>query len=676
MAGRKQHFIPQSLQRGFEARRSGAKTQVYVYPKGAASYLTSTEGVGAERDFYSNPVKHGPGSLDDQITDFESKELNAKLDRLRSIDHGPANSEHAAIVIAHLTSRAAHLRATMTSLMDGAFTQMRDIVGDVSAARKLTGIDSAGLISPVDEMISKQLSPLTEGLSDRERDILQRIVTFRVRERFDDLFLQTQGQLTGFLAESGNRIPGSVAEGHTKALSQSLVSQERVTILSKLSWRVVSVDNERLRFILPDCVAVAYNRQDEKFEPLTMIGSDDMVAVIMPISSRQLLIGGEIEFDIDAINEDFARSCFKFFISSRQDEQMSNLSRQIGDFMSSIDVQLIEGGLQPNTKPSVTATTNRYLNVRTPIGRLGVKMRESIVSIANETLGLSSLSSVDAIVVPIRLDKALETILNRTPNISELNAASCGIANAVKSDTQWRCRIIIPREIAEASFGREAPEDRRIVRRHIRMTLGRAHYLDCWIRCYPMIFEIQHELPWAQILLNLAFNSASQYFGGVASSGIDANAAIDAELLQKIATGIRSGLHGLEEVRHRYLEHKNVDRLLDDVVAPLDRILGFSATLSGFMVASDLGLRKDLVPMIVLEEAGLADWVELFGKDLASHYSSRDNWKSEDELAPLSGHAERLLWTIGVFVTLTPEGHWIDVFDDERLARLHLGLRQ
>ena len=68
MAGRKQHFIPQALQRGFGVAK-GKKTQVYVFKKGQEPYHSSTEGVAAQRDFYSEPSAEQ--SLDDKITTYE-----------------------------------------------------------------------------------------------------------------------------------------------------------------------------------------------------------------------------------------------------------------------------------------------------------------------------------------------------------------------------------------------------------------------------------------------------------------------------------------------------------------------------------------------------------------------------------------------------------------------------
>lgn len=54
MSGRKQHFIPQALLRGFGVTK-GKATRVYVFRKGQEPYRSSTEGVAAQRDFYSEP---------------------------------------------------------------------------------------------------------------------------------------------------------------------------------------------------------------------------------------------------------------------------------------------------------------------------------------------------------------------------------------------------------------------------------------------------------------------------------------------------------------------------------------------------------------------------------------------------------------------------------------------
>ena len=176
------------MQRGFEARHTGLKTQVFVYQKSGASYLTSTDGAAAERDFYSNPLKDGRGALDDRITDFESDELNMVLKQLRSVEHGPVDADLAAIAIAHLTARTAHLRGTFTFIFDGALDQIKSIVAEPTSVRKVVGIDATSG-SELHEGIRAELAQLSSvALPAHDREALERMVSFRLRERFDDLF--------------------------------------------------------------------------------------------------------------------------------------------------------------------------------------------------------------------------------------------------------------------------------------------------------------------------------------------------------------------------------------------------------------------------------------------------------------------------------------------------------
>lgn len=110
MSGRKQHYIPQCLLRGFEAKRSGKHVQVIVFRPGRQPYLSSTEGVAAERDFYSGLSADDRKTLDDRITDYEQR-LSPLLRRLRSSAPGElVDSFFAAEVVAHLTIRGAFLR--------------------------------------------------------------------------------------------------------------------------------------------------------------------------------------------------------------------------------------------------------------------------------------------------------------------------------------------------------------------------------------------------------------------------------------------------------------------------------------------------------------------------------------------------------------------------------------
>ncbi|MGU3456489.1 DUF4238 domain-containing protein [Brevundimonas sp. M1A4_2e] len=73
MSGKKQHFIPQSLLRGFETEtRTGHR--LWVHHRNRGTFEANVQDVAASRFFYSEPRAEGaPETLDDQITAYESR---------------------------------------------------------------------------------------------------------------------------------------------------------------------------------------------------------------------------------------------------------------------------------------------------------------------------------------------------------------------------------------------------------------------------------------------------------------------------------------------------------------------------------------------------------------------------------------------------------------------------
>ena len=114
MSGRKQHYIPQCLLRGFEASRSGKGPQVVVLRRGREPYLSSIEDVAAKRNFYSELSHDGRKTLDDLITVYESR-LGSILTELRASEPGAlVDSSLAAELVTHLTVRSAFLRGVFS----------------------------------------------------------------------------------------------------------------------------------------------------------------------------------------------------------------------------------------------------------------------------------------------------------------------------------------------------------------------------------------------------------------------------------------------------------------------------------------------------------------------------------------------------------------------------------
>jgi hypothetical protein len=80
MAGKRQHYLPRFLQKGFSSRQSGKEVYTWVFRKNTKPYETNVINVGSEQYFYGEPEQF---KVDDDIT---KKELQffPLLEELRS----------------------------------------------------------------------------------------------------------------------------------------------------------------------------------------------------------------------------------------------------------------------------------------------------------------------------------------------------------------------------------------------------------------------------------------------------------------------------------------------------------------------------------------------------------------------------------------------------------------
>ncbi|CAB1369841.1 DUF4238 domain-containing protein [Denitratisoma oestradiolicum] len=673
MAGRKQHYIPQSVQRAFEASRTGTKSQVLVFRKGKKPYVTSTEGSAAERDFYSNHLVDGEGALDDKITDFENEHLTAMLRELRVTKRGSVDSELAAITVAHLAFRTAHVRGSMQTVADDAVEHMKALIDDRDAIRHFVGVDTATCDSQLAERVRENLSELgLDAWPQKDRIAIERMVMFRVRERFDDLFLQSQSSLRTALAILDNIVPGSIATGHARVLSESLVPPGRVKVLRTFEWEVIPADDGQCPFILPDCVVIA-SSSSKDYQPFSMLSIEEAATVVMPLSPNQLLVGGRIPVRIDPayVNMDFARCSLEFFISSLHDEGNFRLAELIGGYTAELKKDLFE--TEEAAPLSTTCTTDQMakVQIRTPIGKTGEAMKQVLSRIVGEVIEPVWADRVESITVASNMTSALEAVWKRTPTPAELSAAALGTVEAANSGGDWKYRVIVPRNLAQALLKTADQAGQLAASRVVKMHLGRVYYLDCWACRVPEMLGPRLELSlWERIASITALRVGSHYFGGLASARHESEPFPGGNRLDELAANLRHCFTALRQARQQAFMHRNVDQVLADAIGPIDTLLVSVATVSGFLNAKDLALPHDSDAGDALSKAGLWEWYLLFAKDLGRHYATRERWASPSDLEPLIGHIERLLWTVGVIVSKTDSGLWIDVIDDARMPVL------
>lgn len=674
MSGRKQHYIPQVLQRAFEAARTGSKCQVLVFRKGRAPYLTATEGSGAERDFYSNPLTDGSGALDDKITEFEGEHLAPMLRALNSTALGAVDAEIASVTVAHLAFRTAHMRSSLATMADAAISQMRTIVEDAEALRQFAGIDSQPSDSPVTRIVRELLSEAGgNDWPEKERSVIERIIAFRVRERFDDVAPQASDTMLIHLGMLEDVTTDAIPKAHARVLSQSLVPESRVQPLRELMWSVISTNKSDRHFILPDCVVVGSSNSSCQFQPYAMLAPNEVSVVVMPLSANQLLVGSVSDIVIDQmeINSQLARCSLEFFVGSRKDEETAQLAEQIGTYAHELHVNLLdEDESNVHEKSSSTPSHVGALKVRVPSGRFGEAAKAALVNISKFSIEPDGADKIESITVPANLRAELQAQVNRLPTEAELQSIALGAVHTVKSGNEWKCRIVLPRDLVDALLSTQDPVRQLAATLAIKFNFGKAYYLACWARQCQGIFDKAFANEWQQLVTKVAFRACGDYFGGMASTRHEYEILPIDDRLREAAKLIALGIEGLTASRQQYFTHRSIDQLVRDSLPCVEVILASVASISGVLEAKNSSIARDSDAGAVLRAAGLWDWSRLFANDLRRHYESRFRWSSDAQLQEICPHVERILWTIGVFVSQVDKGTWIDVQGDQQLANL------
>lgn len=313
MAGKRQHYVPQFLQRGFLASEPGDAERTWLHWRGRRPRLAAIRDVGVGLHFYSKPSLDGMSTLDDDITLAEHN-IVASLVAIKEVVPGsPVDGQLAARLVTHLTFRTAHVRSSMTLGAMQVLDRVTDFICTTEHMRVAMGVDGVagadGAPSPLEAMLQR-VAAVAPGAPPA---LTKRVAAVLVRENFDKLYEQTIPELQAVIAAIGAGIPKTMEGAHNNVLATSGLTQ-REQVLAKLSWQTVSV----MGAILPDCIAIV-REFSGGYVPLVLSDWDVVDCVILPLAHDRLLVGSKHDIEIpciDLINRAGATCCDSFFLSS------------------------------------------------------------------------------------------------------------------------------------------------------------------------------------------------------------------------------------------------------------------------------------------------------------------------------------------------------------------------
>lgn len=682
MAGRKQHFIPQALQRGFGVAK-GKKTQVYVFKKGQKPYHSSTEGVAAQRDFYSELSNEQ--SLDDKITAYEGSVLAPAIAALREAPVGPADSHVAAAVVVHLSIRSGFVRGSFSAVATEMLDYFAGAMNSDETARALLEVDSLKSESALVKLIEEEILSQFGAAPESGRNALAKLVHFRAREKFPQMFPGLVAMLLQQLAMLLERIPEMIVNGHSKALDRDMAPALRVERLKAMNWQIVSAEPPT-HFVLPDCLAVGAKTSDfQEMVPYSLLSDDELAGVVMPICSSKVLVGcfGNPEIDVASLNRSFAQCSLDFFISSQADAQAAEAAQFLGSTVSKYVDSLVKeptfdapdrsgsDGESPETNGQAQELVKVPIKFE-PSSRKSGKAQAAVRNLMSAPELQAGLRIVEAIVIA---DNVVGSLRKRGVVLNDYAAQAerLGTCYVAEAPDGLSCQLFLTTEAV--NLVAKGHPLARAAAALIRHQAGRATYYATVVSKIPKEM-LQRPRPLLETVeLRIAHFCCSHYFGG-RLSGIgyisDEEFAATDDLYNRTLAGC---LQGITNARLHFIEHRDVDAALLQALGHVERLLCATANACA-TTGGEVGRWKASKSIEALQAVSLGDWLELLALDLRRFFDSRKDLGGDTDLVLLGSHVERVLWSFGIVLsTPTPEKIWMDVLGDEQLENTRLMLR-
>lgn len=321
MSGRRHHYIPQFLQRGFASHFTSKDFYTWVYRKDDINPFNSNiKNIGMEGDFYSEDKDT---SLDKAITESES-EFGLFIDELRKADYSSkVNQAISAKLIAHLEARTKNIRINFrnagTHVVNEMAKYLQDSANCEQFVRKQVLVEAKGMI---DKELLKRNVP--RHYLPKARAALAPLIEQQIPEMTLNMSLMMKHLLENLPTLFNN----SAKSGHVKALTKSHTPPIKVSIYEKLNFQII--DTGGIKIPLGDSGVIFNTECDREFKPYFEKGNK-LLAAILPISTDRILVGSikGHSIDINKIPSAVASCSLQYFISSDNNNENEGLRKMI-----------------------------------------------------------------------------------------------------------------------------------------------------------------------------------------------------------------------------------------------------------------------------------------------------------------------------------------------------------
>ena len=689
MSGRKQHEIPKSYLRGFLVNIHRDTERVFLFRKGAEKpHLCSLDDACAQRDFNSKPSNDGSITLDDRITDYENR-LDVLIKEMRSLKVGSeVNADTIAEVLSHLTVRNAHIRGVFTQGFQDIAKGIRTVFSDEDYIAFSVGLDKEA----PNEKFRNAFGELFQVISTQAQikipqALIEKMTFCFAKESLGGVVPQSKETAEGLISEIISNARQMARDGHNMALAKTFVPEGRKKLLSDVVWHIVEVADN---IILPDCIAIA-ELGSEQFCSLVMADFDEISEVLVPLTSRSLIIGTKSPLERKRIAPDhfnaIAAACsLDYFVSATETEKLMALMENIGKdtvaIVESIVHQSVEGfrpsdqKIKEENKNSVLldgqnengdSRSHFPLNVRVTLsGDFEEAATKQIGSAVKEILAQACwtipLDRLDGITFADNYAQALQELDHGFPAKRPVTTYDTekgkGYAQSltILRDGVVKSHVIIHGSIARALIDDDT-QSQQFAIYVIVYQLAQVGCTQIFDETLPGILLSPFMEKLQGALQACVYPGWHAYFSARACAFFDET---HAPILQEVLSiALDEALKEIQEARLSYRSHGNLDIFLQAVYPRISFVLEHAAGLLGH--ADGLGiepLEETQNAIKMLEKAGLKNWFFDYRRHLRKLWDNRGAWASFDEFIDLNRHAERLLWHFGIYVWPIDNDHY------------------
>jgi uncharacterized protein DUF4238 len=331
MAGTGQHSIPQVLLKGFSTDPSARTRRVWVFSKDQDSYCASVSKVARERNFYSSKPLGNEVTLDDQITDFENRQLDEFMKGIRQAEpNSNVAPAAAAEAVSHLAIRTAYLRQSFTDGVSSLLASAKELLASREGLSRIISSDAGVPSTFFDEALESIRRDTRIGDAKVPFSIIRRLAYTALEDNAAGILGATGEDFIAAIEKLDLHATGR--EGHNRALRRSLIPSSLVSQLTAMTWKIRELAGDCV--ILPDCVALG--SEDGLLASLCALPFNDfkkVLLVVMPFGSDRVLVGStgpDQVIDSETFNKLAAESSHRFFVAPNFSPKLELLRGSIG----------------------------------------------------------------------------------------------------------------------------------------------------------------------------------------------------------------------------------------------------------------------------------------------------------------------------------------------------------